>query len=143
MVKSSCYTNPVMRVLSILALSLASLCCAAAEGRKQHTPVLRLEITEVTARRVENQIVVDGRVRNDSRRPLQAVVLVFDFLSPDSRVVTTRRGALEDEVLEDGQEASFHFRMPDAVRAVWFRVRAQVRGGREPEVRNPGPFPVE
>ncbi len=131
-----------MRVRGVLALSLASLCFATAEGRKQ-PPVLELEITEVTARRVENQILVDGRVRNGSGRPLQAVVLVFDFLSPDSRVVTTRKGPLEDEVLEDGQETSFHFRMPDAVRAVWFRVRAQVRGSREPEVRNSGPHPVE
>jgi hypothetical protein len=132
-----------MRVLTVLALSLASLCFATADGRKQQPSVLRLELAEVTARRVENQILVDGRVRNGSGRPLQAVVLVFDFLSPDSRVVTSRKGALEDEVLEDGQETSFHFRMPDAVRAVWFRVRAQVRGGREPEVQNPGPFPIE
>lgn len=122
-------------------LTLASLCFPAAEGRKQAP--FQVEITEITARRVERQILVDGRVRNSSGRPLESVVLLFDFLSPEARVVTTRKGALEEALLEDGQEAAFHFRMPDAVRAVWFRVRAQARGGREPEVRNGGPFPIE
>lgn len=122
-------------------LTLASLCFPAAEERKP--PSLQLEVTEVSARRVERQILVDGRVKNGSGRPLESVVLLFDFLSPESGVVTTRKGPLEEERLEDGQEASFHFRMPDAVRAVWFRVRAQARGGREPQVRNGGPFPIE
>jgi len=48
---------------------------------------------------------VDGRVRNSGEKPIKQLMLVFDFMAPGKQVITTQKGAIDEELLAPGQEA--------------------------------------
>jgi len=87
-------------------------------------------------------VTVDGRVRIGGSKTLERFTLFFDFLATDDAVITTRRHDYPDDVLTPGQDVDFNLYLPDPVRAVHVRVRAEHRDGRELRVTNGGPFPI-
>jgi len=126
--------------LSIL-LAIASLLCAADKKPKQpKTP--DVQVTEIRCQRTEGRVTVDGRVRIGGSKTLERFTLFFDFLATDDAVITTRRHDYPDDVLTPGQDVDFNLYLPDPVRAVHVRVRAEHRDGRELRVTNGGPFPI-
>jgi hypothetical protein len=131
-----------MKGMLLVLLALASLLCAADRKRKPAKgPDVR--IVEVTAHRSEGTVSIDGRVRNCGLKPLQRLTLIFSLRAPGRKVVTTQRGVIDDEILEPGSEAEFHWAMRDHARAVEFDVDAVDGSGRELIVEKPGPYPVE
>ncbi len=131
-----------MARLAIISLLLASLLYPAQRKRNQPKPP-ELEVAEVTARRGEGTVSVDGRVRNCGEKKLRGLKLLFDFMDSDRQTITTKNWKIEDVILEPGDETEFHAQLTDPVRAVFFRVNAEDGGGRELRVDKGGPFPVE
>ena len=127
--------------LFLLAAVILSL-CASAPGQKKKKPS-DIEVIETKARRVDDKITLDGRVRFTGERPAHGLVIVFDFLSPEHEVVTTQKTQLADDVVRAGREASYQTVLVDPVRAISYRVRATDAGDRDLNVANPGPYPIE
>ena len=112
--------------------------CVSGTGQNKKGDV---EVLETTARRVEGQITLDGRVRFTGGRPVHGLVIVFDFLSPEHEVVTSQKTQVADDVVRPGQEASYQTVLVDPVRAVTYQVRALDGSERYLRVGNPGPSP--
>ncbi len=127
--------------LFVILLALGSFWCAAQQKRKPKPP--EVEVMQIAARRVEGLVTIDGRVRNSGDRPLRKLSLLFDLLAPGDEVVTRQRGTVEEETLEPGAEAEFHWQMRDPVRAVSLRVQAVDGSGTDLVVRKPGPYPLD
>ena len=123
----------------ILIIALAA--CLIAADKKPRQP--DLEILEASAHRGEVRTSVEGRIRNSSDRPLKKVTLLFHFMAPGKQVVTTQKGAIEEELLDPGQEASFHMELNSPPRSVEFAISAVEGSGRDLRIGKPGPFPIE
>jgi hypothetical protein len=126
--------------LFLLAAVILSLGASATGQRKRKADV---EVIETTARRVEGQITLDGRVRFTGERPARGLVLVFDFLSPEHAVVTSQKTQVAEDVVRPGQEASYQTVLVDPVRAVSYQVGAFDTAERYLRVGNPGPYSIE
>jgi len=130
-----------MRSGLFILLALASLLCAA-EKKPKPAKAPDVQVMEIRCQRTESRVTVDGRVRIGGTKSLDRFTLFFDFLATDSAVITTRRHDYPDEVFAPGQDVDFNLYLPDPVRAVHVRVRAEHRDGRELRVVNAGPFPI-
>ena len=102
-----------------------------------------VRVLETRARREENKITVDGKVRVTGEKPLRGLVVIFDFRSPEREVVTTQKTTVEEDTLENGREGSYHVEMADAARAVSYTIRAFDFHEKELRAENTGPFPIE
>ena len=118
-------------------LLLGSLLCAPGQKSK-----FELEVVTAEVHRENDQIAVDGTLKNIGEKPLEGVQVIIDFLSSDKRTVTKRKGLLDTPLLAAGEEASFRFAMADDPRAVLVRIEAADRNSFELRVSNSGPFPV-
>ena len=127
--------------LFLLAAVILSL-CPSAPGQSKKKPG-DVEVLETKARRVDDKITLDGRVRFTSEKPTRGLVIIFDFLSPEHEVVTSQKTKVADDVVRAGQEASYQTVLVDPVRAVTYQVRASDAGDRELRVANAGPYPIE
>jgi hypothetical protein len=110
--------------------------------KKKKTP-WAMEVLETSAHRTEGVISLDGRVRNSGDRPIEKLVVLFDFLAPSGGVVTTQRFEVDEPVLEPGAEAVIRGQVTDPVRAVRYRVNATDKLNRDFVVTNRGPFVIE
>ena len=124
----------------ILVLWLLAAVSLAADKKKKPPDV---EILEATAHRGETKVTVDGRVRNSGEKPIKELTLLFDFHAPGKQVVATEKGAIDEEVLEPGQEAAFHMEANTPPRSVAFQINAEDGSHRELRVARSGPFPIE
>ena len=125
----------------LLTAVILSLCASATGQRKKKAA--DVEVIETKARREDAKITLDGRVRFTGERPSHGLVIVFDFLSPEHKVVTSQKTQVADDVVRAGQEASYQTVLVDPVRAVSYQVRASDTGERDLRVANPGPYPIE
>ncbi len=126
----------------MLFLGMA-LCLSGAEKKKKGPKPPDLDILEVAAHRSEEQIAIDGRVRNTGERAIRGLVLYFDFMAPGKAHLTTQNSPLENELLEPGQDAMFRVALKDPPRAVEFLINAMDAEGRDLRVSKPGPFVIE
>jgi hypothetical protein len=126
-----------LRVVLVLSLVAASV----AADKKKKPP--DLEILEASAHRGEIKISVDGRVRNSGEKPIKELTLQFDFQAPGKQAIATEKGAIDEEVLQPGQEAAFHMEANAPPRAVSFQIGAADGSGRELRVAKSGPFPID
>jgi hypothetical protein len=124
-------------------LLVAAVCLAAPDAKKQKKEKPPDVELEVSAHRMENVIRMDGRVKNVSEKPINGLVLSFDFMDSGGRVITTQTAPLDEERLDPEKEASFHVQLTDPVRAVEFQIGATDDGGRILRVSKPGPFAIE
>ena len=124
-------------------LLVIAVCAGAPQKRRKGPKPPELEVVEVSAHRVEGRIALDGRVRNTGDKPIQGLVLIFDFLAPGSAVITTQKHALEVESLAPGAESTFSVQMQDHNRAVRYQVSAVDQGERDLRVTKPGPYLIE
>ena len=129
-----------MRIF-LLAAVILSLCASVTGQRKKKAA--DVEVIETKARREDAKITLDGRVRFTGERPTRGLVIIFDFLSPEHKVVTSQKTQVADDVVRAGQEASYQTVLVDPVRAVSYQVRASDTGERDLRVANPGPYPIE
>jgi hypothetical protein len=124
-------------VLLCLALTLAG----AAQKRKARPT--SIHVLELVARRVDGTIEIDGRVANTGERALQRLVLLFDILAPGGEVLTTQQGEVDQELLEPGDNADFHWKLREPARSVYVRLEARERNKLGVDVENPGPYTIE
>ena len=124
------------------AIAFALFAVLALAQQKPRKPA-DVQVLETKARREESKITVDGKVRVTGEKPLRGLVLIFDFRSPERKVVTAQKTTVDEEVLENGREGSYHVEMADAARAVTYTIRAFDFHDKELRVENTGPFPIE
>lgn len=103
-----------------------------------------VELLEAAAHRQEGVISIDARVKNCGEKPIKSLQLLIDFVAPDHKqVITTKRGGIEAEVLDPGEEADFHARIEDPSRATEFRINFEDGGAKYLRGLNTGPFPID
>jgi len=87
---------------------------------------------------------VDARVKNCGEKPIKALQLILDFVASDHKqVITTKRGGIDAEMLDPGEEAEFHAQLEDQVRATEFQVNFEDGNGKYLRAEKTGPFPIE
>jgi hypothetical protein len=131
----------MMKRLAVPLLVLACLAPAALQKRKQSQN--QIEIIQASAERQERRIILDGRVKNTGQRVLYRLILCFDLVDSEQRVISRRKGPIEADVLEPGEEASFQFYVPDQARALQILMGAESERATDIEVIKSGPFPIE
>jgi hypothetical protein len=131
-----------MKFVIPVLFALAILLCADDKKRKPSKGP-QIELIEATCRRSEGRVLVDGRIRNTSDRPLKNIVLTFRFIAPGRQVIASKNGPLDEQLLEPGDEAEFHLQAPSPARAVSFDVNVEDGSGRELRLDRSGPFPIE
>ncbi len=125
------------------SLALIAVCLCAADKKKKQPKPPEVVVMETAAHRQEGKVAIDGRVKNNSEKPMEGLTLLFDFMAPGRQVITTQKAAIDEEVLEPGKEAVFRVELNDPVRAVEVQLNAVDRNGREFRVQNAGPFSIE
>ena len=130
-----------MKRALFMLLVLASL--LSPQDKKRKPKPAEVQVLSASAHRMQGTIVLDGKVKNAGERPVEKLILLFDFMAAGRQVITTQKGPAESERLDPGQETEFRLEMNDAVRAVEFRIQAEDGDGRELTVRKNGPFPIE
>ena len=129
-----------MRYLVLPALAVWLSIAGAYQKPKKPPDV---EVIETKARREDGKILVDGRVRVTAEKPLHGLVIVFDLVSPENGVLTSLNAEVEPDLIERGQERTYHSVTAEQVRAVKIKIRAFDSGEKELRVSNTGPFPIE
>jgi hypothetical protein len=70
--------------------------------------------------------------------------LLIDFVAPDHKqVITTKRGRIEAEMLDPGEEADFRAQIEDPSRATEFLINFEDGNGKYLRAEKTGPFPIE
>ena len=111
-------------------------------AQKQKKPP-DIQVIEAKARRGEDKIALDGKVRVTGEKTLKGLVLAFDFLSASGEVLTTQKEEISDEALKPGDEPAFHAETLNPPGAIKFRIRAFDTAERELREADAGPFIIE
>jgi hypothetical protein len=112
------------------------------KGKEAKPP--EVELLEATAHRQEGNVIVDARVKNVGDKPIKVLRLLIDFVAPDHKqVITTKRGRIEAEMLDPGEEADFHAQIEDPSRATEFLINFEDGNGKYLRAEKTGPFPIE
>src|SRR5580765_7333653 len=101
-------------LVGLLLFTLAAVSIAADKKPKPSD----VEVLEASAHRGETRISIDGRIRNSGERALKKLTLLFHFMAPGKQVVTTQKSSLDEELLDRGQEVSFHVELNAPPRSV-------------------------
>jgi hypothetical protein len=131
-----------MRFVLLALLATATAIPALSAKRKTPKPP-DVEVLAATGRRNEGRIGLDGRVLNSGEKPIPSLTLAFDFLDSDGVLLTSQKSAIEEEVLEPGKEAVYHFELDAPPRAIKYRVNAFDGTGRELRIAKGGPFTID
>ena len=99
-------------------------------------PEPAIELVEATARREDQTIAIDGRVRNYGDKEARKLMIYFEVLDGDRKVLTRQSGAIEEPELAPGAEAEFHNQISTPARAVSVRFEFEDASGRELKTRN-------
>lgn len=122
---------------------LISLCAGAADQGAKGRKAPDVQVVEAKARRIEDKVSVDGKVKITSEKPLRGLVLVFDFLEHDNTVLTSQRYQVSEDPLPSGESPSFHAETVNPPGSIKFKMRAFDNAEKELRIANPGPFIIE
>jgi len=126
----------------LVLLAAIGLCCLASpyqRGRKG----AEVQILQTKARRSEDKIVLDGRIRAGGEKPLKGLVLAFDFLSDQGEVLTTEKEQISDDTVDPGDELPFHAETLNPPGSIRYRIRAFDGADRELHVGAGGPYIID
>jgi len=130
------------RAFWTLFLALPFAAFGQKKGKDGKPP--EVELLEAAAHRQEGIISIDARVKNCGEKSIKSLQIIIDFVAPDHKqVITTKRGSIEAEVLDPGEEADFHARLEDPSRATEFRINFEDGGAKYLRGLNTGPFPID
>ncbi len=129
----------LMRCAFIL-FAIATLFVTGAESKKKPAEV---QVLSASGRRAVGKISIDVKVRNTGEKPIEGLILLFDFMAPGRQVVTTQKASADEEVLDPGQESQFRVELNQPPRAVEFQIGAVDSAERELRVADAGPFVIE
>ncbi|MDX2154245.1 MAG: FxLYD domain-containing protein [Bryobacteraceae bacterium] len=125
-----------------LWLLLGTLLCFAQDKRKGGKPP-DVTVVEASAHRTGEKIAIEGRVRNTSPKPLKKLMLLFELLESNGKVIATKQGEIDEPLLDADGEAAFHVEATDEARAVHFRIQATDAARRDLRVDPMTPRPIE
>jgi hypothetical protein len=106
--------------------------------RKADIEVLRLHTL-----RQEGRITYEGAVKVTAEKPVQGLLLQFEFFESRGVLLSQQKIQIEDATLAPGAERDFHVQGNDVPRAVRFRVLAYDAGGRDLTLSGEGPYPLD
>jgi hypothetical protein len=129
----------MVRLASVLLVAALVL----GQSNKKAPKPPDLEIVEVTATRHGADIHVDGKVRNTGAKPLEKVSIIVDFFAPNRKPMVSKRGPVEADVLEPGDEAVFTLAMNDPGQLVHIELQAVDRKERDLRLSRTGPFAID
>jgi hypothetical protein len=131
----------------LVLLAIPALVFAAGKPKKDRDfEGGTIKIVEIAVHRsegAERLLTIDGRLVNSGPDAIRALVLIFDVMGVDDKVVNRQRGKVEEDPLAPGQESEFHWQMRDQSDAVEIRVRAIAHDERAVKVEQAGPYPIE
>ena len=133
-------------VLLFAAMLLAIAAWAPAqkkEPRKGKSKQPDMELLEFKVHREDKTIVLDGRVRNISAKPMKGVVLYFELLESDNKMISRLSAEVTKDVIAPGEDVSFETQTNDHSRAVGVRVDAEDVDGRYFTLNKPGPYEID
>lgn len=122
-----------------LTLCVLSLCAVAQKGKKPAD----VEVVEAKARRIEDKVSVDGKVKITGEKPLHGLVLAFDFLDHGNTILTTEETEVSEDTLNNGETPSFHAETFNPPGSIKFKMRAFDAGDKELKISGAGPFIIE
>jgi hypothetical protein len=99
-------------------------------------------LTKIAVTRDASVVRVDGLVKNTAGKAVRGVVLYFEFLDSDGRMITRKSITVIDDELEDGETEEFMAQTPNPPRAIRIRLDAEDSQGRYLRVDRPGPYPI-
>jgi hypothetical protein len=117
--------------------------CVSAQKKGKSGKPPEVELVEISGRRMEGRIAMEGRVKNVGEKPINKLRLLFDFFAPGHQPLETKRGDIETELLAPGEDAEFHWELPDPPRSVEFEIRMMDGQARELRTSKSGPFTIE
>lgn len=134
-------------ILMLLAIALGLPALAQkgkrdAKGKEKEKPP-EIEVIELKIARDGKVVNVDGRVRNISAKPMKGIVLFFEFLESDGKMISRMIADVTKEVVPPGGDSGFETQTKDQSRAVSVRVDAEDVDGRYFRVDRPGPYEIE
>lgn len=130
----------MLRLVSILLLASALL---TSQDKKKTPKPPDLELVDVAASRDGGTIIVDGRIRNSGAKPLEKVVIIFDFFAPNRKPMVSKKGPVEADLLAPGDETEFKLAMPDPGQLVSVEIQAVDRRERDLRLDRSGPFSID
>ncbi|MBK5291272.1 MAG: hypothetical protein JJE04_06315 [Acidobacteriia bacterium] len=135
------------RLLQTLVLVLSLLAVAPAQKQKKQKDdgpkPPDIAVLEFKVHREPRLVVLQGALRNNSAKTIRGLVLFFEFLEGDGKMITRKTTIVTDTPMAPGQESGFEVQTVDPVRAVQVRVDAEDKDGRYLRLDNPGPFDIE
>jgi hypothetical protein len=129
------------RLRSIFIISLGLLPGVFGDKKPRGPEV---DVVQMNAHRSEDLILVDGKFKNISEKPLRRLRYMLDFLGTDGKqVLTTRNSEIEEEVFDPGAETEVHSQIQSPAGATSFLLRFDEAGGRPLRALKTGPYPIE
>jgi len=133
--------------LQVLVLLLSLLPAAPAQKeRKQKDDGPKppdIIVLEFKAHREPGLVIFQGAVRNNSAKSIRGIVLIFEFLEGDGKMITRKTTVVTESAVAPGQESGFEVQTVDPVRAVQVRVDAEDKDGRYLRLDTQGPYDIE
>jgi hypothetical protein len=124
---------------------LPLLCLVAADKKpapqKQGAP--DVEIQSIKVQREPGLVALEGWIRNCSTKPFKGLILFFEFLESDGKMITRKSTMVSEVVVRPGEEQFFEAQTVDPVRAVHIRLDAEDKEGRYLKVDKRGPYAIE
>ena len=126
-----------------LILIIYSAFLPALLGEKKPKPP-EVEIVQISAHRREDLVLIDGKFKNVSDKPIRRLRYIVDFLATDNKqILTTRNSEIDDDLLDPGAEAEVHGQIESPAGAVSVNIHFEDAGKRELRAARTGPFPIE
>ncbi|MBM3811977.1 MAG: hypothetical protein FJW20_10130 [Acidimicrobiia bacterium] len=129
-----------------LAALLLAIAIPAQKGRPRPVPGPKppeVQLVEIRVHREPRIVAVEGRVRNNSDRSFKGLVLFFEFLESDGKMISRKNTLVTSNPMAPGDDTEFITQTPDQARAVHIRVEAEDKDGRYLRVDKPGPYAIE
>ncbi|MCC7237191.1 MAG: hypothetical protein IT163_17915 [Bryobacterales bacterium] len=102
-----------------------------------------LVVVKMEVRREQNMIVFDGVVRNGSDHPCKGIVLFFEFLDADDKLISRRSIEVTRLPVEPGEEGVVEAQTNAQARMVSYRLDAEDKDGRYLTLDRAGPYVIE
>lgn len=130
-------------VVAGLIVCLLPVLPLAAQKSKNKKGGPEIQIVNLKIQRDGGMVALEGKVKNVSDKPLRGLVVFFEFLQFDGRMISRMTTQVSENVMDPGEEGEFTTQTPDQVRAVHVRLDAEDTQGRYLKVDKPGPHVID
>jgi hypothetical protein len=112
-------------------------------AKKSQSKGPEVELLDSTAKVEDARVVMDGHVRNVTEKPIRKLTVIYEILDSDRKVLTRQKGAIDQEVLDPGEDAPFSSQMQYHARGVFYRFEFEDGSEKELRADKTGPFPLD